>query len=376
MSEAIMLHVGEIAAVPGYRLVDRLATGGMLTDYADGTVTELRVSETMEYLPMPRVKQLVEHWRAKLTPGGILTLTVPDFLDFQARYVKGDVVDMVELVGDQRDSQHHGCSIYDAESLVELLCAAKFEQLRQQPSAKGKLTIRCIKPLSDVVTVKGVYGIESVPRYGPMMHAQCLIKALLPLAIPFRFGYGAYWDHVICDLMEEIMKEKPDTRYLLTADFDTVVVAQNVLDLYRLMESTGYDAICALQMKRALFTKSGPDGRKLGQIGLPELRRAVLPIDTGHFGLTMIRVESLKKMPKPWMCATPSPKGEWHDGQIDPDVSFWNGWRKAGLKLALAPMVVVGHLQEMVMWPNKQLLPHYQTADEYERVGPPVEAWA
>src|SRR5262249_29122734 len=103
-----------------------------------------------------------------------------------------------------------------------------------------------------------------------------------------------------------------------------------------------------------------------------DLRRNLLPANTGHFGLTMFRAGSLRRHKRPWMVPTPNPEGLWDDGQTDADIDFWRRWRAAGFHVCFGSKVVVGHLEEVVKWPGKDLRPVYQTTADYEEDGIPA----
>ena len=164
------------------------------------------------------------------------------------------------------------------------------------------------------------------------------------------------------------------SKYIITCDYDTIFTASDVIELYRLMESLpNADAICALQSKRgnsqhALFGIHGVE-----YTPAYNFERHIFPVSTGHFGLTIFRMESLKSLPKPWMNSKPNDSGVWDDGKIDADIDFWNNWRGAGKTLFLAPRVIVGHLQEVITWPDKEMKPIHQSTGDYDKGGMPPE---
>ena len=73
------------------------------------------------------------------------------------------------------------------------------------------------------------------------------------------------------------------------------------------------------------------------------------------------------------MVPQPNPNGSWRDNHTDADIDFWKRFREAGFKACLAPKVVVGHLEEVVKWPGKDLQPIYQSTGDYEDKGIPAE---
>ena len=68
------------------------------------------------------------------------------------------------------------------------------------------------------------------------------------------------------------------------------------------------------------------------------------------------------------------PVGRSETATTSPDIDFWKRFIEAGFKVCLAPRVVVGHLEEIVKWPGKELGPVYQTTADYEENGIPAGA--
>jgi hypothetical protein len=78
-------------------------------------------------------------------------------------------------------------------------------------------------------------------------------------------------------------------------------------------------------------------------------------VETAHFGLTFIRTEAIKKMPKPWFMAAANDKGEFDGGHVDEDIAFWKSFAAAGNKLGLATNISVGHAELMITWPSRSV---------------------
>jgi len=104
-----------------------------------------------------------------------------------------------------------------------------------------------------------------------------------------------------------------------------------------------------------------------------QLERNLLPVEAAHFGLTIFRASVLANHPRPWMVPTHNTEGRWGEGKVDADIDFWRRWRAAGRSLYLAPRVVVGHLEELITWPARDLKPVQQTVGDYIRDGMPPE---
>ncbi|KKL72575.1 hypothetical protein LCGC14_2083580, partial [marine sediment metagenome] len=78
----------------------------------------------------------------------------------------------------------------------------------------------------------------------------------------------------------------------------------------------------------------------------------LMPAQTGHFGLTLIRTSALKRLKKPWFHSIPDENGSWGTGRQDADIFFWNNFKKSGCTMMLAPKVKIGHLQLMCTFPG------------------------
>ncbi len=84
---------------------------------------------------------------------------------------------------------------------------------------------------------------------------------------------------------------------------------------------------------------------------------------TAHFGFTMIRVQRLLNVPKPWFKNIPGIakdglfKGQasWRqdsDGRIEADIHFWQNFERAGLNLYVMPTCSIGHIEQLVAVPD------------------------
>jgi hypothetical protein len=136
------------------------------------------------------------------------------------------------------------------------------------------------------------------------------------------------------------------------------------------------DAICSVQSRRvhgtALFTMIGADGRLRGQASMEEFARNLTPVLTGHFGLTLFRVSALKEMPRPWFMPEPNAEKRWGENRVDADMAFWKAWHIGKKTLCVANRVIVGHIQELITWPDATLKPIYQPVMEYDQLGMPA----
>ena len=144
---------------------------------------------------------------------------------------------------------------------------------------------------------------------------------------------------------------------ILTIDYDSVFSPQDVGMLVKLLdEHPEADAICSMQICRGytwpLLTKAGPDGKATAEIDMAEFEPDLTTILTGHFGLSIIRCDKLKRLPHPWFLGVPNEAGEWEENRIDEDIYFWKKWRAHGFSIFHANRVLIGHADLSIQWPG------------------------
>lgn len=384
--QAIRLNLGAgDTEIPGFESVDRKSGQEVYPlDYADESVEEIRASHVLEHFSHLMVADVLGHWVSKLKPGGKIRLAVPDFELIARLYLAGKPLNVqgYTMGGHVDANDRHGV-IFDRELLTELMVDCGLERIgpwhadaQDCSSLPISLNLQGFKPSGPITKLENVRAVYSTPRFGPLLHCRCIERAMMALHIEAKGAQSCFWHQMLSLLMEDAIAD-PACEFVLTMDYDTVFSADDVKELYRLMQACPEaDAVFPLQSKRGceqlLFNVCGPDG-KPKRVILADLGRNLLPADTGHFGLTLIRAESLRKFPRPWMLPQPNDDGLWSHGQIDADITFWLRWKEAGGKFFLAPRVVVGHLEEMVKWPGVDLRPIYQATKDYEAIGIPAE---
>jgi hypothetical protein len=372
--------------VEGYESIDR-KNGQEVYPLScdDDSVDKIRSSHVLEHFSHTTVVDVVNNWVAKLKPGGRLRIAVPNFEYIATEYLAGSPINVQGyLMGGHADINDYHGTAFDADVLTELFLNAGLERLHNWTSELEdcaslpvSLNIGGYKPSGPATQCEGTTAVLSAPRFGPTIHMRYAFRAFTQAKVPYQIAGGAYWHQVMSQVLEDQIEH--GSKYIITCDYDTIFTPQDVMELYRLMESVpDADAICALQSKRgdqgvALFGMKDDDGNLITSMPAYNMERNVLPITTGHFGLTIFRSEKLAAMPRPWMNSTPNDDGVWDDGKVDADINFWHNWKKHGNALYLAPRVIVGHLQEMVTWPKNDMKPLYQTTSDYEMNGIPLE---
>jgi predicted SAM-dependent methyltransferase len=387
--EGIKLNLGSgETELPGYINVDkRNGSEAYPLAYDDGTVEEIRASHLLEHFSHRQTMNVLTHWVQKLRPGGCLKIAVPDFKFVADSYARGEPINMQHiLMGAQNYPENCHGALFDRESLLDMMLDCDLERIAPWVSelddcAKQPYSINLqgFKPSGEQKTVNGeVIAVGAVARFGPSLHHSLAEHALFALGIPYNTVVSCFWHETLCEAMEKAL-ENPRWKYVMTTDYDTIFTAQDVLELYRIIECCPeMDAICPVQSKRgesqqALFSMQDDEGALRRNAYLWEFQRNVTKVTTGHFGLTLFRADKLREFPRPWMEPKPNKDGRWGDGNLHVDISFWHHWRDAGNSLYLANRVVVGHLQEFISWPGKDFKPVHQTTGAYFKHGIPAE---
>lgn len=353
--------------------------------FGDGTIETIRAAHVLEHFPQNQAVDIVKEWARVLQPGGTLQIAVPDFAKVAQGYLEGKNQPTAGWVmGGQTNSDDFHKSIFDREQLRGLLSQAGLVLLRPWQSDIDdcaaydvSLNIEGTKPF---VSELKVCAAMSVPRLGWLDTMFCAIEAMLPLNLKLRRQGGAFWGQALENCFEVILEQdNPDA--ILALDYDSIFTVGNVAHLMQLMMvHPEADAIAPIQSNRhqptALFTVKGEDGNPLAILGPDKLQVDLQPAATAHFGLTLIRTEALRKMPKPWFHSIPDSNGGWHDGHVDDDSRFWHEFAKVGNALFIANRVPIGHAEAMVRWPGKDLQVIYQDIREFNNTGrPPADVW-
>lgn len=349
----------------------------------DGTLDHIEAVGFLETIPHKQVSETMVALARKLAPGGDLTATVPDFEWASSRYAAGEPIDVQSLVMGE-DGQH--CAIFDREALHESMALAGFERIVLADAPSGYFSLRGFKPHLDAEVPQRCAAILSGPRYGPLLHFQCAMRAFGGF-VPYDIHRGAFWHQILSNGMEQVIADYAP-EFIFTTDFDTAFSRQDVFELYRLMRVyPDADCIAPIQANRgkdaALFTIADENGVRKSRVFAADFARNLTRVYTAHFGLTIFRVSSLLKLPRPWMNGLPAGDGRWNEGdpargihgKTDPDIVFWQNWHKAGLSLYLANHVQIGHLVEAVKWvgPTHDRT-FYQDLSDYNDHGMPKEA--
>lgn len=384
MSAKLNIGAGE-CHLPGYLNIDR-KTGHEAYPLAfePESFSEIRASHILEHFPHGHIGAVLADWVAKLAPGGVLKIAVPDFAWVAQAYLSGaDLPIQGYVMGGQCDSDDIHHSIFDEECLREALAAAGligisrwFDNAPDCSSLECSLNLLGVKPGG--VTLGRVMAVMSVPRLGFMDNMFCSVGILPKFGIELSKTTGAFWGQCLTRGMEEAITAGAD--WLLAIDYDTVYTASQLeLLLSVAARHPEADAIAPLQSHRSeptpLMTIKGADGLPVTHLPAETFAPELTRVSTAHFGLTLIRVSSLHKLPRPWFVGHPDAEGRWGDGRIDDDIHFWRAWEAAGLSLYQANRVPVGHLELKVRWPGHDFNAIHQHPGDFYKNGPPEHVW-
>lgn len=200
-----------------------------------------------------------------------------------------------------------------------------------------------------------VAALMTAPRYECVQCRNQIEHSLNAIGIPLTISQGVYYGQCMQSMMEEVLAEG-SINYILTVDFDSIFIEKHVQRLLNIItQEDQIDALAAIQPMRGL-------GRVLASVTKAkdiEWDGSPIPVETAHFGLTVIRTDKLAEMQKPWFWAVPDESGSWNEGCIDADVSFWRSWQKAGNSLYIDPGTRLGHMEELVTVFDKEMKPQH-----------------
>lgn len=354
--------------------------------FDDETIQEIRASHVLEHFPHRDVGAVIAEWARALTPGGRLRIAVPDFAGVAQRYLEG-IAQPTEgyVMGGQVDGDDFHKALFDEGRLKTMMAAAGLVLIRPWTSEIDdcaalpvSLNLEGTKPHIPSISTSAVI---SLPRVTWTNNAMCWVEGLAPLGVKVRCYTGAFWGQCLERAIEEALASD-EADLIMTLDYDTVFSRRDASTLIQLMMAhPEADAIAPVQAHRGkalpLFTMREADGPgNLGKIPVSAFADDLTKVATAHFGLTVMRADKLREMPKPWFHDQPSAAGDWNDGHIDADIGFWRKWEEAGNSLYLANRVSVGHLELMVRWPGGDLQAIYQPCDQWRQNGKPEGTWA
>jgi hypothetical protein len=388
------LGAGDVE-VPGYTPID-IKNGQNVypLDVPENSVDDIYASHILEHFASGQLLEVLKNWISKLKPGGWIRIAVPDFKKCIEPYNRGKKTKLLSYVmGGQTDENDFHKSIFDNESLSALMKACGLiglklwkSEIKDCAALPISLNIMGQKPIEGLQPKKqdkpNIMAVMSMPRLCFADNMFCAMRALLPLGIYIDRGIGVFWGQMLTRMIEKYLDD--GTEWILTLDYDTWFLKEHVTKLIQLMkEHPEADAIMAVQNRREgdspLIAIDGPPEQTEVVVPYSEFQKPLLKVGTGHFGLTLFRVSTLKKLKKPWFLPIPAPDKSWNAGRQDEDIYFWNQFKEQGFKAYQANEVMVGHLQMMCSFPGRLPLgpsDDWTTVNMYmgelEQEGPPI----
>ncbi len=374
--------------LPGFTPIDRkCGREAFPLKEADCSVEEIYASHVLEHFRSCQVPEVLKEWVRVLKPGGRLRVAVPDFERICDTLLAAPQKDRrliyAYAYGGQTDDDDFHKSGFDAGSLRGLLRWAGLRHIRfWESEAKDcaalpiSLNLEGTKPQQ--VSCPEIRAAMSTSRLAFTENLFCAMGVFQPLGIDIIKQTGAFWGQCLDRVITEELEAGFDGLFVIL-DYDTVFNGEIFDELCYLMAThPEADAIAPFQAKResdhVMFWATESDGSKKQQLTAEDLDRELLPVDTAHFGLTLLRSKCFETLKRPWFREMPDSDGRWGDDRIDPDIYFWNGWREAGHSLFIATDVSIGHCQQMVTWPDRRLQPIHQYLSDFQKQGPPDSA--
>jgi len=183
----------------------------------------------------------------------------------------------------------------------------------------------------------------TAPRYECTWARNYIEIALQGAKVPLMISGGVFYGQCMQMMLEEAIDS--GCEIAITVDFDSVFTTK---DVQRLISIAAFrddiDAVCAMQCRRSAKT---PLCTIAGKTEIYSTDQP-MQVTTAHFGLTAIKLNRLKDVPKPWFKAEPNREGRWNDDKIDDDIWFWKQWMEAGRTIYMDPETRIGHLEEVV----------------------------
>ncbi len=362
--EPLRLNIGAgPTVIEGFVPIDRrFGSEAFPLKYADESVEEIRASHILEHFDFRQVPKALEEWRRVLKPGGRLRISVPDF-DKISNTSATDPSWKFYLMGGQTDENDYHRSVFDRDLLTRYLENAGLVSIAPWVSPNTdsaanpiSLNLEAFKPgpaAPQSLEIK-IKAVMSIPRIGWNDGSQAIENTLRPFGINMCRFNGVFWGQCMQRAFQECLDEGVD--WILAIDYDSMTSPKHLNTLLQTFgQHPEIDALAPLQMRRGqdypLFTQAGKT--------LLEVTGEPIKAHSAHFGMTLLRVDALKDLPKPWFKSEPDSKGEWGDERLDDDIWFWHQWRLAGKTIYVDPNCRIGHLELMVSEFDDDMHPHH-----------------
>lgn len=377
--------------VPGYTNLDaKLGLAVYPLNYDDDSVDEIRCSHGLEHFPLNSVRAVLKDWVRALKPGGTLKIAVPNFRWICEQYLQGGSDDKLAsyVLGGQQDEHDFHKALFDESSLTWFLTDAGLSDIRPwtseiQDCATNPVSLNLMgtkgapQARPDTLEVNArTIALMSVPRLGFQDNfGSCFAALRHPnFEIPLWLYGGAFWEMGIQNGLNEAVKQ--GVQWVITIDYDTLFDKEDINELLTLAAMyPEADAIVPVQSKRntdaALFTMKDAYGKLVHRATYDDFDKDLTPIHTGHFGLTLLKMDAVQKLQKPWFHTLPAPDGDYGEGRTDADIYFWQRAEKQGFRAFQANNIRIGHIQMVASWINRDFQSVHQYLSNYREFGKP-----
>lgn len=243
-------------------------------------------------------------------------------------------------------------------------------------SVEPQKTVFIEDPVSGAKSLEQIGVVSSVPRLGFQAHSSAMFKAFRPYNVSYLKMTGVYWEQQLQKGLSSLIEQ--GCTYIFTVDYDSIFTDEHIRELLTLaVRYPEAGAIVPMQVRRGgmdmvLTGFRDKNGDLLKSVPRSTFNSEVTPIDIGHFGLTLIKVEALQNVTKPWLWSLPNPgTGEWDEGKVDADIYFWNKFRQSGRIVYSANKIRIGHIDEHIIWVGDDMQVVRQTMSDFYSKGSP-----
>jgi len=347
----------------------------------DASLEAVDIGGMLDRIPHTSTVAFLMRLAGKMKDGARLVLSVADFDRVCEDYKAGTGDPEVVLCGPDGMNR----AIFNRQKLCDVLNVSGFDILggsdgslawKNEPTRLAVTASRRTRTRVDL-PLKGVHAIMSLPRVSWTETFSLILETCCALEIPFTKSTGVFWDQGLQRMMSDLVAGGK-TKYILTFDYDSIFEVRDVVRLYQIMESNpDIDVLCPLQIGRdrdeVMMSVLDRDGKPRRHISSDEMFVDAIDIGHGHFGMTLIRTDALRAVPKPWLWGQPNADGDWTENRTDPDIYFWRKLREHGRRVCATPKVRLGHLQLVVTWMTDDLQTRHQYVNRYMEEGRPRE---
>jgi predicted SAM-dependent methyltransferase len=359
--------------------------------YAPNSIEEIVASHVLEHIPHRDAIPTVKHWVSLLKVDGILRIAVPD-LDKILRMMMEQKPDEEAkpyegwIMGGQTDTDDFHKSLWNEGKLRQLLEECGLENIQTWKGITNtcsaieiSLNLAGSKPRDKSIPsappkYPDMKFVMTMPRLAWTDNMLCVVAAGKELGMDLVKTSGVFYGQCMQRAMNEVVGID-GVKWIVTVDYDSLFDWRDIMRLRNIGEKFNLDMVAPIQSGRErttpLFTVGGGGDLNKPSISTDFLQEPWFECNSMHFGLTLIRVDALKKMAKPWFQSQPEADGEWGESRIDDDVWFWKQARAAGLKFGICPSVSIGHIETVAAWSDGELQTRYQPLFNYLRSGKP-----